>query len=253
MSTMVERVKALELFYSYSHVDERWRQRLEIHLSTLQRQGYVTGWHDQNISAGTVWSSEINTHLNNAHIILLLISPDFIASEYCYSIEMMRAIQRHKNGEAKVIPVILRPTDWKGTPFEHLQALPTNARPVTRWQDRDEALLDVTKGIRKAIEELNAKLSITSSLINSEEISVSEKEVMDWLVNHVYELNGRVSVDLGDIPGVKHSMRMMKNSNDWESWYGTWFHDEFTEHTGSEPTEKGIRYALEKYGEMLEE
>src|SRR5437763_13933053 len=100
--------KALELFYSYAHRDERWRKRLEVHLSNLRRQGLIAEWHDRNISAGTTWASEIDIHLNTADIILLLISPDFISSEYSYSVEMMRAIERHEAGEACVIPIILR-------------------------------------------------------------------------------------------------------------------------------------------------
>ncbi|MFL5697142.1 MAG: TIR domain-containing protein [Ktedonobacteraceae bacterium] len=159
MSLTAKPTKALELFYSYAHNDEKWRKKLETHLSTLQRQKFITGWHDRNISAGTEWATEIDTHLNTAHIILLLISPDFISSEYCYSVEMMRAMERHKAGEAHVIPIILRPTDCKGTPFEQLQALPTNAKPVTRWPDRDEALLNVANGIRRAVEELTTNSS----------------------------------------------------------------------------------------------
>src|SRR6266702_8410929 len=111
MSLTSKLANALELFYSYDHKDERLRKRLETHLSNLQRRGLITGWHDRNISAGTAWASEIDKHLNTAHIILLLISPDFIASEYCYSVEMMRAMERHKAGEARIIPVIMRPTD----------------------------------------------------------------------------------------------------------------------------------------------
>ncbi len=160
MSMTQEPTKALELFYSYAHADERWCKRLEIHLSNLQRQGFIVAWHDRNISAGTTWASEIDSHLNTAQIILLLISPDFIASDYCYSIEMKRAMERHQAGDVRVIPVILRPTDWEGTPFKQLQALPTNARPVTRWQNRDDALLDVVNGIREAVKELLASTSV---------------------------------------------------------------------------------------------
>src|SRR6266446_4956615 len=99
----------VEVFYSYAHEDEPFRKELETHLGTLRRQGLITQWHDRNIGAGTDWAQEINAHLNTAHIILLLISSDFIASEYCYSIEMTRAIERHKAGTARVIPIILRP------------------------------------------------------------------------------------------------------------------------------------------------
>src|SRR6266699_2745568 len=136
---MGEATPAIEVFYSYAHRDEYWRKRLETHLSTLQRQGVIAGWHDRNISAGTAWATKIDEHLNSAGIILLLISPDFIASNYCYSIEATRAMTRHQEGTARVIPVILRPSDLKDTPFEHLQALPTDAKAITTWSNRDQA------------------------------------------------------------------------------------------------------------------
>jgi internalin A len=100
---------------------------------------------------GEEWASKIDEHINSAKIILLLISSDFISSDYCWEIEIARAMERHEAGEATVIPVILRPTDWKGTPFSKLQALPKNAQPITEWDNEDRALLDVVNGIRTAI------------------------------------------------------------------------------------------------------
>ena len=146
--------KAVEVFYSYAHKDEKLRNELEKHLKSLQRQGFITQWHDRKIVAGTAWGKAIDTHLNTASIILLLISPDFMASDYCYDVEMQRAMERHHTHEARVIPILLRPVEWSGTPFEQLQALPTNAKPITAWRNRDQAFLDVTRGIRAAIESL---------------------------------------------------------------------------------------------------
>ena len=146
---------ALSIFFSYAHKDEVLRDELEKQLSILRWQGLITEWYDRDIQAGTEWEHEINAHLNTAQIILLLISPDFLASPYCSSIEMTRALERHNAGEARVIPIILRPVEWEGAPFSKLQILPTDAQPVTSWSDRDVALLNVTKGIRKAIEDLN--------------------------------------------------------------------------------------------------
>jgi tetratricopeptide (TPR) repeat protein/energy-coupling factor transporter ATP-binding protein EcfA2 len=143
-----------ELFYSYSHKDEELRDELETHLSLLKRQGVIKGWHDRAIEAGDGWREAINTHLNTAHIILLLISADFIASDYCYSIEMVRAMERHEAGEARVIPVILRPCDWESASFGELQALPKNALAVTTWANRDEAFRSIAKGIRKVVEKM---------------------------------------------------------------------------------------------------
>jgi hypothetical protein len=129
----------------------------------LKKEGLIMGWYDREIRAGAEWASEIEAHLNSAHVILLLISPDFMASDYCYSIEMKRALERHNALEARVIPVILRPTDWERAPFGKLQALPTDRKPITRWSNRDEAFLQVAQDIRKVVDELNAKFAGSTS------------------------------------------------------------------------------------------
>jgi hypothetical protein len=93
-----------------------------------------------------------------AKIILLLVSSDFIASDYCYDIEMKRALEKHRAGEARVIPIILHPCDWERATFAKLQTLPKDAKPVTKWSNRDEAWTDVARGIRKVVEELRKRL-----------------------------------------------------------------------------------------------
>jgi hypothetical protein len=145
--------KPIQLFYSYSHKDEGLRNELETHLSALKRQGVISEWHDRKIGAGSDWAGEINDYLNTADLILLLISADFLASDYCYDIEMKRAMERHNAGEARVIPIILRSVDWQNTPLGKLQALPKDARPVTRWADHDEAFEDIAKSIRLICQE----------------------------------------------------------------------------------------------------
>ncbi len=146
----------VEVFYSYAHKDEAFRNKLETHLSLLQRQGLITAWHDRHILPGTDWSQAIDEHLERASVILLLISADFLASDYCYGIEMQRALERHQANEARVIPILLRPVDWKSAPFAHLQALPTGAKPITTWSNRDAAFTDVAAGIRRVIEDLSS-------------------------------------------------------------------------------------------------
>jgi len=161
MSLAQEPIKALELFCSYSHEDEALLNVLEKHLSTLKRRGYVSTWHDRNISAGKEWESEISSHLNTAHIILLLISADFLASDYCYSIEMKRALERHAAGEARVVPIILRPVHWEDPSLQKLQVLPTNSKPVTTWPmppTYDDAFLDIVRGLEKVVKELASSL-----------------------------------------------------------------------------------------------
>lgn len=156
MSDEPQLTEPLELFYSYSHKDEDLRDELETHLSMLKRQKVISQWHDRGILAGEEWGGEIDEHLKAADIILLLVSANFLASDYCYDIELKLAMERHEAGEARVVPVILRPCDWSGAPFGKLQALPKNARPVTTWPNRDEAFTDIAKGIRKTAENLCA-------------------------------------------------------------------------------------------------
>jgi len=148
---------SIEIFFSYSHKDEELRDELAKQLTILKRQGVITAWYDRDISAGTEWAGEIDAHLNSAQVILLLISADFLASDYCWDIELKRAMERHEAGEARVIPVILRPVDnWYDAPFGKLQAFPTNGKPVTTWENRDAAFVNVAQAIRQAVKELGA-------------------------------------------------------------------------------------------------
>jgi hypothetical protein len=121
----------IEIFISYAHEDEPLKQQLEKQLRGLQRQAIISVWHDRKISPGTLWAQAIDAHLNTAKIILLLVSPDFMDSDYGYSVEMERAMKRHERNEARVIPVILRPVYWKKARFGVLQALPKDAKPIT--------------------------------------------------------------------------------------------------------------------------
>jgi len=143
----------IEVFYSYAHEDEELRNKLDRQLSILQRLGLIVGWHDRRIGAGNEWVGQIDKHLNTAQIILLLVSDAFMASKYCWDVELKRAMERHEAGEARVIPVILRRVDWRGAPFDKLQVLPTDAKPVTSWPNIDEAFYDVAQGIRRVVEE----------------------------------------------------------------------------------------------------
>ena len=152
MDTAPQRLAPVSIFYSYAHKDESLRDELDTHLALLQRTGLLSEWHDRQIQPGRHWAEEISAHIEHADLILLLVSADFIASDYCWSQEMTRALERHKAGEARVVPIILRPVDWQIAPFATLQALPTNATPVTSWPDRDAAWTDVAKGIRRVIE-----------------------------------------------------------------------------------------------------
>lgn len=150
----MQQAGTIEIFYSYSHKDEALRDELDMHLSLLRRQNLITGWFDRAIEAGEEFDPKIAQRLDNAPVILLLVSPAFIASDYCYEKEMKRAMERHEANEARVIPVILRPCEWHKTPFGKLKSLPKDGKPVISWSNRDEAFLDVAKGIRTVVEHL---------------------------------------------------------------------------------------------------
>lgn len=142
------------LFFSYAHEDEALRDELEKYLIMLKRQGLIEAFHDRAIIAGDEIDKVIDAELDKADIILFLVSPDFLASDYCYDIEMQRAMERHEAGEARVIPVILRPCDWHGAPFGKLRATPNDGEPVIKWVTLDDAFLNITKDIRKAVEDM---------------------------------------------------------------------------------------------------
>ena len=145
---------AARVFVSYSHNDEMLRDQLEVQLAMLMRQGLVDVWHDRRLLPGDRLDWTIDKELDRADIILLLVSPDFIASDYCYKIEKGRALERHREGSARLISVILRPCDWKYTDLADFVVTPRDGKPITQWPDRNEAFLDVVHSIRRAIEEI---------------------------------------------------------------------------------------------------
>ncbi|HMY75252.1 MAG TPA: TIR domain-containing protein, partial [Blastocatellia bacterium] len=145
-------LKPAGVFVSYSHRDEKLRSELTTHLSALRREGLIDTWHDREIRPGDEWKKELDRHLESARIVLLLVSANFIASDYCVDIEVRRALERHAAGEASVIPIILSPVEgWEKMPFGKLQALPELGKPITKWDNQDEAFANVAQGIRKEV------------------------------------------------------------------------------------------------------
>ncbi|MFL5652760.1 MAG: tetratricopeptide repeat protein, partial [Ktedonobacteraceae bacterium] len=142
----------VEVFYSFADGDAPLLQQLEHHLSVLRREGQITTWHKRHITAGSDWQMELDQRLNTASLILLLISPDFLASDYQYGVELQQAMLRHAENEARVIPIVLRPCDWEGAPFARLQMVPRNGKAITTWRNRDEAFTEIAKEIRVALQ-----------------------------------------------------------------------------------------------------
>ena len=149
-STMAS--EPVSIFFSYSRKDEALMRELESHLEPLRLSHLIESWHDGCITPGEEWEPQIKENLQKAQIILLLISVNFISSKYCNTVELTQAIKRHKSGDALVIPLILKPCMWQPIPIGEmtlgeLQALPKDAKPVTSWNDRDEAYTNIAEGL----------------------------------------------------------------------------------------------------------
>lgn len=150
--------KALTLFISYSHADEALKNELLKHLAPLKRLKLIEAWHDRKLKAGDDLDHEISANLEKADIAIFLLSVDFINSQYCYDVELEKALELHAKGSLVVVPVVLRSCLWQHTPLAKLLALPKDGKAVTAWADKDEALTNVADGLRlKAIDVLGNK------------------------------------------------------------------------------------------------
>lgn len=183
---------SIKIFCCYAHKDGVLQDQLVKHLEPLRRTGQVTTWYDRELLPGMEWKQEIDRHLNTSDIVLLLVSPNFMSSDYCYSIEMQKALERHERGEARVIPVILRPVNWKETPIWKLQALPTDGKPIVGWRDRDEAFQDVLKGVIAVVSSLQKVKEEAFLSLNAQKAQVTVEISGD--VPQTYPLNQRSMV-----------------------------------------------------------
>jgi hypothetical protein len=178
----VESPKAIEVFISYSHEDTSRFKVLKKYLNVLKKRGFIVVWDDRKITAGREWEGQIKKSLNSAGIILLLVSIDFLDSDYIADVELARAMERHEAGEARVIPIILRPCDWQGESFGKLEAVPKDAkehiRPVSEWSSRDAAFLKVSTRIKEVVEELRKDSASSSSAKAREKTGTLKAEVL---------------------------------------------------------------------------
>lgn len=170
--------RVIETFCSYSSRDEVFRKELDVHLAPLIRERLIQLWNFRKLEPGVEWDAEIRKRLATAELVLLLVSPDFIASEYSWSQELAYALRRHQEGSTRVVPIIIRECDWRSTPLNQLQALPTDALPVSRWPDSDAAWLNVAQGIRHVVETLRASTPRTSPATLTE----SQRQILEAFV-----------------------------------------------------------------------
>lgn len=145
---------SIKVFMSYSHEDEKYKEKLDKHLAVLKRNKKIKTWNDRKLVPGKDIDKEIGKSLVEADIIILLLSADFFASEYCYCTEMTKALELYEEGQNMIVPVIVRSCDWLGSPLAKLVALPKDGKAIDKWEDEDEACMDVVAGIKKVIEEI---------------------------------------------------------------------------------------------------
>ncbi len=147
----------ITIFCSYTHADESYKDALQKALAVPLNNGEISFWHDRLIESGKEWDNEIKSQLNSADIILLMVSFDFFASGYCQRVEVKTALDRHRDGTARVIPIICRRVLWDQSGLEILQALPTDAKPIKSWADSDEAYFNIAQGILRTIKTIRKK------------------------------------------------------------------------------------------------
>ncbi|MBN8918133.1 MAG: toll/interleukin-1 receptor domain-containing protein [Rhizobiales bacterium] len=154
----------MRAFISYSHRDTDALERLHAHLASLRREGSVSTWYDRDILAGSELTPEIQRELESADLFLLLISPDFIASDYCITIEMSHALERHDQGTARVVPIIIEPCDWKSIDsLRRIKAVPKDGKPVSEWANENTAYLDIVQEIRRIVENFQPATTVESA------------------------------------------------------------------------------------------
>lgn len=214
------------LFYSYAHEDEALRDELQDHLAILERRRVIRSWHDRAIVAGHDWSQEIDQHLRSADMVLLLISKDFIASDYIMGVEIGLAMARQQRGESTVVPILLRPVDLQpedaqDMPFVALlqtQGLPRDLRPVTTWSNRDEAWTQVAGGLRATVNDIRARRLASIEAPAPRPLAPEVAPVIDRVVDDVVQRVEQATVARGapapDVDALRTQARRLIDTPD---------------------------------------
>lgn len=213
----------IQLFIVYAPEDEAWRKLLEAHLMPLEREGIIQPWHLGKMIPGEEWEQKTRRQVELAQIILLLVSPDFMASESCYEQQLQWAMQRQNKGKARIVPVLLRPVDWKNAPFGKMQVLPSNDQPVTTWKNTDQAFLKVVEGLRQVMNSENFLLNelefsrkiiyLEAKLINHKNEIIEIRRQEKWIKSQSlfpYELMREVFISTSRMPsrGGKYEIKL---------------------------------------------
>lgn len=262
--TSIQASLPVKIFYCYAQEDEQLLKKLQKHLAILKHLKQAISWHDREILAGSKWEHEVETHLDAADIILLLMSAAFIASDYCYNVEMQRALERHRRNEAHVIPIVLSPCSWKDIRWQEmsmsdLQALPKNGKPITKWPNRNEAWNNVTEGVKGVVERC---FSQKVRPVKRDQISPKKQKQMDTVQDPQQQewfkqlRRGLAAGSPGERAQAAHGIAALANFSDQpvrEALKGA-FQKELREalHDPSDRVRRAARLALEEFGENEE-
>jgi hypothetical protein len=179
-----------KVFISYSHKDEAFRNDLEDHLAMLRRKNIISVWHDRKIIPGENWKGKIDENMESADIVFFLISSSFLASDYCYDIEVKQAIENQLAGKCQIISIIIRPCDWQECEFSQFQAVPKDAKAIDKWDDQDEAWLDAISSIKVHLKEFKIEETHSKVEVDSDVLIINEK-TLEWLNDTEISLSNR--------------------------------------------------------------
>lgn len=216
-------MQKLNIFISYSHKDEDFKEALDTHLTMLKRSDKIAAWNDRAILPGTEWDAEIKHQLEEAHIILLLISARFLASDYIWKTELARAMERHERGEARIIPIFIRDCDWHGAPFGKVQGLPKDAKPVGD-PDNDAAWMEVARGIRAVVDALGAGAQAPPQLVNTTKTAPDTQRIRQLVAKG----NIREALNLLPDDETAAALKSRYNRNEHGNNMGTLSHTEYS-------------------------
>jgi hypothetical protein len=212
----------MKAFISYSHADDSYLALFQKHLAQLRREGSISDWTDNAISAGGSLDNEINKALNEAEIFIALVSPDYLNSNYCYDKEFAEAQRRYEEGSLKIVPVILEPCDWQNTPFGSIKALPKDGKAVALWNNRNTAMMDVTAHLRNISNIEGADTSTISKVgsmatkkykIKKDFDSIEKMEFVDKAFNDVTK---KIQDNLAEILSIDNIKARITENNDNE-------------------------------------
>lgn len=165
----------VQIFISYSHADDRVLERLHKHLAMMQRDALISAWSDHQILPGANLNAAISSELEKADIFLALLSPDYLASNYCYEKEFEFALERSREGALRVVPVIAEPCDWLSSPFQEFLALPKEGKAISEWTNANNAYLDIVTGLRRLVGEASVPLERLEGPGRGEVVSLARK------------------------------------------------------------------------------